>query len=310
MSENNPRIPVVRRHLGTTEGTPLLMGEDAMGMLAAHEQWTRYTGLPGDMVIIGTLCSSPIPFYREAQPGPRQFSEVNPAALWHPLFWLPNRLATPYTLSITDPETGEHPVEPIEAWSIRVALEMSVSGLYDPTEGWADILAMGGIDVTTQEGVGRVAAWQAGQPDELLDNIDLDRYLSQIDDPQWADGAVETLLPLLAEAHWALMAESILALLNDALANPDFALARGSVALACNVAAATLPQAPTLTLAVDAPPMEELFDKVRSAAQSWTGDRASFEAGPVRMAINWLTLLRDEHQHAVDAFEELQAQGA
>lgn len=308
MSENEPQVPIVRRHLGTTAGTPLLMGEDAMDLVAGDHQWRQYTGMEPGMVITGTLCASPLPLYLADPPGPRQFSEVNPAALWHPLLWLPPRLATPYTLTVPDPETGKPAEEPIEAWSIRVALEMSISGLYDPNEGWADILAMGGIDITTQEGIGRVSAWQSGNPDEVLDNIDLDRYLANVDNPGWADEVVENLLPLLGPAHWAMMASSILTHLEDALANPDFELSRKSVSLACNLAAATLPQAPALSLAVDAPPMDELFDKVRAAALNWNGDRASFEAGPVRTAMNWLSLLRDEHQHAVEAFNQLQPQ--
>lgn len=303
MLDTEPEAQVMRRHLGTAPGTTLLMGSDALDGIAGVAQWVRITGMDPARVVSGTLCSSPLPLYVQDPEGPHQFSEVNPATLWHPLFWLPDRLSGPYT--IEHPEGGQPIEEPFEAWSIRVALEMTASGLYSPDEGWADVLQMAGIDISTQEGVGRVAAWQSGVEDPALDNIDLEAVLNNPGDPEWADVLSVELLPLLASAQWALMSQSVLDIVVEAQASTDFQKFREGVALAANTASAVLHGAPAPD---GAPDMGELFDNVREAALNWNRDRASFESGPMKAAADWLTLLRDEHWPSVEAFDELEAQ--
>lgn len=154
----------------------------------------------------------PLPIYTDA-PG-RQFEHINPEMLWHPLFWLPNRLAGRYQLM--DEDGASLGVEDEESWAVRVMLEMSVSGLYDAESGtWLDVLARVGIDVDDRVDIARIEAWQSGAADSVLDSIDLSADLDMPSDPDWALSTAQALMDDLVPASWALTADDLAALCTE-----------------------------------------------------------------------------------------------
>ena len=129
--------------------------------------------------------------------------------LWHPLFWLPRRLAGRYQIA----EDGE--LESDDAWAVRVALELTISGVYEAASGtWLDVTSGVGVDVGTPEGLRRAADWLAGRPDPGLDAVDLDGLITDTKAPDWAASAAHEMLPGLHQASWALGADSLLDVLD------------------------------------------------------------------------------------------------
>ncbi|MPV50063.1 hypothetical protein GCG21_08600 [Pseudactinotalea sp. HY160] len=191
-----------------------------------REQFLTDTHLaPGD-VMAATIVATPLPDYSRIRQGRRRWEGLSPAMMWHPLMWLPERLALPYALidsdiddpsidspGIDDPGAGgsagverERLESPTEL-AIRVALELTSSGMYDPvTGGWVDVLDLFGLDITTPAVQERVRAWLDGAPDEDLDRIDLSGYIDNPDEPDWAVHVVAELFDDLIAATWHLVA--------------------------------------------------------------------------------------------------------
>ncbi|XBH22946.1 hypothetical protein V5R04_06965 [Jonesiaceae bacterium BS-20] len=138
--------------------------------------WAHLTGLDEKQVMTNPLLTIPLPLYVSHRnpydpavaTDPRvYFPDVKPEALWHPLFWLPSRLADIRSVNVTSPNDDE--------WACRVAIQMVATGMYDPTSGtWYDVLAAYGLDVNDPADLARITAWQRGGADPILDTIDLD----------------------------------------------------------------------------------------------------------------------------------------
>lgn len=174
------------------------------------ERFTTDTGLTDLDVYADPLLAIPVPIYAtRIQPGRRRWDGLNPLMMWHPLMWLPQRVADPYLL--TGAGTGEDDrLESTDEWALRVAIELTASGLYDPaTGGWVDVLALHDLDITDPAVQGRLHRWLAGADDPDLDRIDLTSYLDMPDDPAWAVVAVQGLLADLYGASWALTAADL-----------------------------------------------------------------------------------------------------
>jgi hypothetical protein len=128
--------------------------------------------------------------------------------MWHPLLWLPERLATRYTLL---DDTGGRSTEPDDVWALRVCLEVQASGLYDADTGsWLDVLSLAGLDGDDPDTATRVGGWLDGRPDRVLDGLDLTEHVDRPSDPDWAVFAAIAELPALQVISWAVTALDLL----------------------------------------------------------------------------------------------------
>lgn len=194
-------MPFVRRRMLTEAGEPLLLSPDPILAAKRYMRFRAKTALPSERLSISPLCTVPLPIYGySTAPGGRQFPEVEPSMMWHPLFWLPDYLSHSAPLALV-PEIGENDAEDVHA--VRVALAMTLSGLYSVEHGgWLDILSTVDIDIDSQEGLDRVAAWQAGGRDEVLDTIDLSDYLEVDYDPEFFIAAAVSSVQMLRKVNW------------------------------------------------------------------------------------------------------------
>lgn len=199
--------PTVRyRHLATVPEAGILLPESAMSVPAAYHAWRSATQMAEEDIILGSL--SPIPLPRPSL-REQNWSMVDPQTLFCPLFWLPERLTTRRVIELAD---GTTVAEPVDQMLVRIALELTTSGVYTMDKGWVDVMAMHGIDLDSPEDLQRVRAWQDGDPDATLDTISLDPWLDQTrtEDPDWASTASDQMFPTLSRATWAICADSII----------------------------------------------------------------------------------------------------
>jgi hypothetical protein len=291
-----------RRTFLTDPGETLLLSESALDSALRLADWREATGLNMDRIVLDGLTAVPLPLYMATPPGPRQFSEVSPGMMWHPLFWLPPRLSNRYA-GLPTGENGAPEIESNELWSIRIGLELAISGLYNEDEGWLDILYTLGIDVDNPADIARIAAWQAGAPDELLDSIDLDEYLHLEGNPNWALESALSLLDPFTEAQWALRANSLIDMILE-VSDP---------------ANSSTPQELRDTIRVAATLAGVQFTGVpdENATAFWAGiedqavngkfpNLASFMSGPVLEANSWLHRVRDSYWGVLDELQSLQ----
>lgn len=208
---------VLRRPSFLEAGEPLLLSRQAMGTAVRLQEFLVESGLSADDVLTSPMSSMPLPIYTDfgilptGQPRKR-WAGTRAEFMWHPLMWLPPRVAGRY--SIVDDE-GDSELEDDDLWAIRVALELTVSGMYDIASGtWVDILAASGLDIEHPAHLARVRSWLDGEPDEILDAIDLSDYLD-VDPPDWALQVAQAEREDLQQASWALIADDLLSFADD-----------------------------------------------------------------------------------------------
>lgn len=298
-------MDIKRRRMLTEPGDTLLLSKSSMDTAFRFTEWQEITGLSPARFTADPVCSVPLPIYTEVAPGARQFATVATEVMWHPLFWLPPRLAGRYNLP-TGPD-GALEMESTTMWSIRVALELTASGLYNIEDGWLDVLATVGIDVDNEVDLARVEEWQAGTVDDLLDSIDLDLYLKLEQDPNWALQSALALSEPATHAQWAILADSLLEVVQEAFdpeENTTLDEVRQTMAVAASLAGIQLDEVPT-----DDEESADLFwDRIELEARE--GNYATvqqFLAGPVAEAIGWLTLTRETYWESVQDLQSLQA---
>ena len=171
-------------------------------------RWFRDTvGLADEQVVASLLCGVPLPVAEKDDLGlMTRWPAASAELLWLPVFWLPEALALRYTVETED---GER-VETDDEWAIRVAIELTGSGLYDPETGsWLDVFAAHGIDKDSPDTALRVAGWLEGDSDEQLDAIDLTSYFTLIDGESMHEAALQFALdaaPLGLAAQFDAMA--------------------------------------------------------------------------------------------------------
>ncbi|MFS0884966.1 hypothetical protein [Aeromicrobium sp. 179-A 4D2 NHS] len=216
-------MSAVRRRILTNPNESLLLCHSAFDLSARFGEFADMSGVPETAIVSNALSAVPIPDYREIEPGRRRWEGTRPEFMWHPLMWLPERLAYRYSITTTDGRTiGE--ITPV--YTIRVISELSAAGLYDTETGtWLDVLSVVDLDITDPAVQERVAAWLDGNPDPILDEIDLSVMLVN-DDPEWAyDLAVDLALPAVF-ASWAVVANDLSEVINIASAGDDEDIAR------------------------------------------------------------------------------------
>ena len=295
------------RQLLTEPGEGLLLAGSAAALPYRFDEWMRITGLPEGRVSDSPLCAVPLPLYTEDLEGrPRQFSDVPASLLWHPLFWLPPRVSGKYSVPTLDGDDS-YP-ESDDLRSARIAYELSASGLYDPDQGWVDILAAAGLDIEDDIDLARVVEWQEGAPDEILDAIDLEPYLLRKEDPHWALGVALPLLPLLKYASWAMLSDSLLTLveeIEEEAPSQPLPAVRSALRSAAALASVQLNEVPTEGEAETAPEFWARIELEATHGHYAAGDE--FVAGPVADAKAWLQLTRDSYRGYVDELRAVAA---
>lgn len=134
---------------------------------------------------------------------------MDPEVSWLPIAWLPERLNT-----MVEGEDLDH-------WMIRVALELTSSGLYDTATGdWFDVMAHMGISVDYPEGRARIQRWIDGQDDDKLDNFDLEDYLN-VNDPTWSFDSASDMVDDLKIVSYSRASESLSDMIDDAVMSND-----------------------------------------------------------------------------------------
>lgn len=205
---------LLRRSWVTERGEPLLVARDPMLAMLRFGELARQWGIPQDEVISSRTVSVALPRWPETWPeGRRRWDGLRPEALWNPLCWLPPRLVKRADLLA---DSGEIIPEGDDEWATRVALELTVSGVYDEARGtWLDVLSTVGIDVEDRDDLARLQAWLDGTPDPALDSIDLDVYVADGQDLSWSVPAAAGLVPDLMAYSWAFGANSMIEVLSS-----------------------------------------------------------------------------------------------
>lgn len=201
--------PVIRRPMLLEAGEPLIVARSPVETAIRFGQWLEVSGMPPDALVMTNMSPIPLPAYPETWPGnQRRWKGTRAEIMWHPLMWLPRRVAHRYM--IDDPDGGPARLESDEEWSVRVGLELVTAGLYEEaTGGWVDILALAGIDAEDPEQIERVAGWLNGTPDEVLDHIDIGPLFDYEDDPDWASAVATAWVSDLRIIAWATQADDL-----------------------------------------------------------------------------------------------------
>ena len=241
-----------RRAFLTEPGDALVLARTALEVVERYSTFASESGLDGQYISSSPLLAIPVPIASKSA-GPRGWSpDANPSLFWHPLFWLPPRVALRYRLEGDD---GEPDIETESEWLVRVALEVTLSELYSPADGtWVDVLSLYGLDIEDPAVQARVSAWLTGVADEVLDTIDLTPLLDLPGDIHWALGSTAELLPSLRPASWALIANDLADTAGE-LSLEAFSDSEGGaqVATLVNLALATLGEVPSRTETGEAP---------------------------------------------------------
>lgn len=205
---------------GTDPGEGLIASRRPGARPERRRAFLAATGLsPSTGIVDSLLVALPIPAYTAAAAGERMWGSVTPAALWHPLFWLPERLTTRYR---TYDDNNQEVIESDDLWALRVMCEMTASGLYNIETGeWFDVLASVGIDIDNPADVMRVAEWQMGIADDTIDTIDLTSYLAYSEDPHWSMLVAASMEGPTRRTVWAYAADMLLRWCYEAEAQFD-----------------------------------------------------------------------------------------
>ncbi|GAA2917561.1 hypothetical protein JOD62_002874 [Microbacterium keratanolyticum] len=194
-------VTIARQHFLTEEGEQLLISYDAMQAAERMLAFVNASGLEPSEVISDPITTHPLPVYHRDT----RFGTVKPELMWHPLFWLPEHVGL--RLQIRETENAEPRVETDAEWALRIAIELTRSGVYSPEGGWADVMALCGLDLDNPIDLARVEAWQAGEGDETLDAFDL-AALFRFSTDNDAFYEAQELYPALTAAQWGFTAAS------------------------------------------------------------------------------------------------------
>jgi hypothetical protein len=267
----------------TDPGEPLEVASSVLRSAVRHRVWVTDTGIDPVWVKPNQLCCVPLPTYPEAWPaGLRRWPRVRAAMMWHPLLWLPDRLATRYTL-VDDRSVCS--TEPDDVWCPRVCLELQAAGLYDADTGsWLDVLSLAGLDSQDPDTPGRVDNWLTGGMDAVLDRLDLAEHVDRPGDLDWALHAAIDELPAMRVISWVLTAQDLLAACDALAAGVDqVARIRRSaitIAMLAETNLATIPGEPETH--EDAGTESVWWRGIRGRLREFTGDADTLMATIVR----------------------------
>ncbi|MEK6310993.1 MAG: hypothetical protein V4737_09550 [Curtobacterium sp.] len=275
----------------------LLVTAHVSDLLTRTEQYLLDTGLPAERVLGTPLLSIPVPLYLAGEPH-AVFGSADPNAYWHPLAWLPASISTPMTWF--DQQTQEAIEESEEEWAMRVALQVTAAGLYDPRAGWIDVLALHGLDTTVPADLERIRSWIGGAHDSILDSIDLAPHIDGTDvlyGAGWARQRVVDTIDAYRSAAWSVIART---LLDDlaAIDHRDQHRAQQEVFATAAVAHWYLAEVPTSD--AGAPDYEERFVAVCAETDPETGRSLDADQSATSAA-ELAAILREIHGDYADA---------
>ncbi|MGP4994596.1 hypothetical protein [Glutamicibacter ardleyensis] len=216
--DKNIDLSQLRKHYLTEPGTALIITEDPVGRLYAHSQFAEDSGLQSDNITLDSVCAVPLPIVTEDMNPERPYAQVNPAMMWHPVFWLPARLTE--RQAYTD-DNGEPFIEDDKLWSLRVSLELLSGLIYDPESGWLNVMELIGIDVENPADLHRIRSWQKGAQDDSLDSINLDELMRDDREPDWALETARSLIDDVDGAQWSVHANALAEYLSSGLQTLD-----------------------------------------------------------------------------------------
>lgn len=303
--------PTRRRFLlPPLEGLLLPRGDEETSALTKRadrlEEFITTTSISSRSVYASPLLSVPVPVYPTIAPGHRRWEETRPTAMWSPLMWLPQRLSHPYLLTGAD-EAGRH-VERLESpdeMMVRLALELTASGIYDPKAGgWIDVLALHGIDVSDSDQVARVRAWLAGGGDPALDRIDLSEMVDSPDDTDWAVHLTQELIEDLIAASWHLVATDLLDVL--AALHEEAPSAEAIVAALEGVAAVARSDAGEAIVDLDLD-IQTRMGQILAGLSDAGSSTAALMDGPVAEAEEALSVVAGVYRDAAETLDSLGA---
>lgn len=208
-------------------GEPLMVTASPLEPVERLSMFLEMSGLDFDEVLVTPIVTTPIPVYPPNYPEEgcfghfddgtprRRWAGLKPEMLWHPLLWLPKRVALRYMIATSEEEfSSPNPnltVESDDAWAVRVCMETAAAGFYDTDTGeWLDILSAAGLDIEDPDDYARVEAWLDGADDETLAAIDLSYVLDDEDNPDWAFNETAIWMESLQVMLWATHSESLL----------------------------------------------------------------------------------------------------
>jgi hypothetical protein len=269
-----------RRACLTNPGEPLLLARDPIDSVIRFGQFAEQSGIDTTELVALHTVAVPLPIWPEPWPkGTPRWKGTRAELMWHPLMWLPRHLASRTDLPFNGDRQPHH--ESDDEWAVRVALEMTVSGLYDQTTGtWLDVLATVGIDIDRPRAQARVAAWLAGRPDAALDRIDLTDLISDQEDPHWSSLAAVDLAPVLRRYSWALGADALIDVLDSLPAEIDQHAMAGDAAVDVATTVATVGSA-WMEGIPDSDAAETLRQAARELADGLASSARALIEGPV-----------------------------
>jgi hypothetical protein len=281
-----------RRQFLTSPGETLLLPLQAWTIAERLKLTRDYTNLPKESLVSSPLVVVPIPKRPAGQQWP---VDTEPAAFWHPLLWLPERLREPQA------------DEPTDVWAVRVALELTVTGLYDMETGtWLDVLSTVGLDSEDPVVQARITEWLEGEPDPDLDRIDLTAGMTSPDgELEWSREEAESLLALLVPASWAVLSNDLITMASEALADENItneSLASDAQTITL-LAIGSIGEGPSAVEGEEKP--SSLWDRIEADLVNWPGRTLETnKAGPFDALVESLYAIRNDYWVFVEALWE------
>lgn len=186
-------------------GDALFLPVDVVTLMIRFAEMSQASGIATEHLRVSALVSTPT-----FAPGSSiRGLAPDPDFAWYPLLWLPQRFA------LARGESLDHQM-------VRIALEMSQSGMYDTVTGeWFDVMAHLGLSVEDTDDLDRIQAWLSGGSDDLLDSFDLDDLLAVREDIDWAFDSATEMLASLTVISMSRASASLGELLEDAMNTTD-----------------------------------------------------------------------------------------
>lgn len=286
----------------TSSGEPLEIAPDPLEAAIRFGAFSEATGIPAEWVLTSFLAAIPLPIYPAHWPDARKrWSGVKAEMMWHPLMWLPERVANRYP--VIDDE-GNTVVEDDDTWAVRICLELLASGMYDQDSGtWADVLATIGLSADNPADIGRIEEWLDGADDEELDGLDTSSHFENTDDPDWAIHAAMDRLEGLRLVSWALSADALadsLADFSEMAEDPDLTVSKAiwTVKLLADMGMAVFASIPE-----DFPRHGDeatWWERMADEMKFFDGTIAGLIAGPVEVMGDRLLLLSGTLEPMID----------
>lgn len=206
-----------RKPFYTEPGQRLILTTGLMDFAERVDEFADASGLDVSDFVSHPVVTVPLPrAIRDDHENLLRWTGLNPVFLACPLFWLPKHVALRYRIRYPD---GSVQIETDAEWSLRVALEMNASGLYDEDTGtWVDVLSVYGLDVDDVKTQHRIRQWLAGGKDVVLDSINISQFFEpQDNNPEWALSIVDATRDAVLQAQFAASAQSLMLTVDDTM---------------------------------------------------------------------------------------------